>query len=210
VIVKQFEVGRFSVFSYLIGDEETGETLAIDPADDIDVLLAFADQHCLTITQIANTHAHIDHTMGNAEMERRTGAPIIIHEAESYALSHQQPERLALFNARPSPPADILVRHGDTIQVGMVTVQIIHTPGHSPGGIALVLHDMVFTGDTLFVGAVGRTDLPGGSWETLEASILNRLFTLPNDTVVLPGHNYGAAPTSTIERERLTNPYVRL
>lgn len=198
------------VFSYVVGDEETGESLVIDPADDIQRLIEFARQHEVEIKYILNTHAHIDHIMGNAEMVRRTGAKIIIHEAESYSLSHPSFDLLDLFQAEPSPPADILVKDGDTIWVGELGLKVIHTPGHSPGSISLHLEDMVFTGDTLFVGSVGRTDLPRGSWDTLEASIRHRLFTLPDDTVVLPGHNYGPAPTSTIRQEKLTNPSLRL
>jgi hydroxyacylglutathione hydrolase len=196
MIVKQIEVGNHMVFSYLIGDEETKEALVIDPADDAEHLIEVADQHGLRITSILNTHAHVDHTMGNAEMVRRTGATIIIHEAESYSLHHPSSYTLSLFRAEPSPPADTLINDGDTIHVGKLNLKVIHT--------------MVCTGDTLFVGGVGRTDLPGGSWETLEASIRRRLFTLPDDTVVLPGHNYGATPTSTIYVEKLTNPSLRL
>lgn len=197
-------------FGYVIGSEGTGEALVIDPADDVERLTLFARQHGVEIIYILNTHAHTDHVMGNAETVRRTGAKIIIHEAESYPLSHPSFDQLSAFHAEPSPPADILVKDGDTIQVGDLGLKVIHTPGHSPGSISLCLEDMVFTGDTLFVGAVGRTDLPGGSRETLEASIRHRLFTLPDDTAVLPGHNYGPAPTSTIRQEKLTNPGLRL
>jgi glyoxylase-like metal-dependent hydrolase (beta-lactamase superfamily II) len=209
MIIKQLEVGSYMVFSYLIGDEKIGEALVIDPADDCDRLIAIADQYGLKINTILNTHAHVDHTMGNAEMVRRTGAEIICHEAEGPALNHPLSSSLSLFRAEPSPPADILVKDGDTIQIGELRLKVIHTPGHSPGSISLHLEGMVFTGDTLFVGDVGRTDLPGGSWETMEASIRHRLFTLPDATVVLPGHNYGPSPTSTIRRERLTNHSLR-
>jgi len=210
VIVKQFEVGHFSVFSYVIGDQDAGEALLIDPADDTDRLLRFCEIHGLGVRYILNTHAHVDHTSGNAEMVLKTNARILVHEAESYALAHQQPERLAIFRATPSPPADIVLKDGDIIGVGDIELRVIHTPGHSPGSISIALDDMVFTGDTLFVGAVGRTDLPGGSWEMLATSIRNRLFTLSDDTVVLPGHNYGTIPTSTIRHEKLSNPYVAL
>ena len=210
MIVRQFEVGNYMVFSYLIGDEKAGEALVIDPADEAQQLIAFAHQHGLKITSILNTHAHVDHTMGNAEMVRLTGAKIIIHEAESYSLHHPSSATLSLFQAEPSPPADILLKDGDTVPVGELGLKVIHTPGHSLGDISLHLDDMVFTGDTLFVGGVGRTDLPGGSWETLEASIRHRLFNLPDDTAVLPGHNYGPTPTSTIRIEKLTNSNLRL
>jgi len=115
---------------------------------------------------------------------------------------------ISMFNAEPSPPADITVRDGDTIFIGETSLKVIHTPGHSPGSISIYNDGIVFTGDTLFVGGVGRTDLAGGSWETLVYSIHNRLFTLPDDTIVAPGHNYGDAAKSTIGREKIYNPYV--
>lgn len=210
MIIRQLEVGNHMVFSYLIGDEKIGEALVIDPADDVDRLIAIADQHGLKITSILNTHAHVDHTMGNAEMVRRTGAKIICHEAEGYSLNHPSSSSFFLFQADPSPSADILVKDGDIIWIGELGLKVIHTPGHSPGSISLYLEDMVFTGDTLFVGDVGRTDLPDSSWETMAASIRHRLFTLPDATVVLPGHNYGPAPTSTIHLEKLINHSLRL
>jgi glyoxylase-like metal-dependent hydrolase (beta-lactamase superfamily II) len=102
-----------------------------------------------------------------------------------------------------------MVKEGDVIQVGSVNLKVLHTPGHSPGGISLYLDGMVFTGDTLFVGSVGRTDFPGSSWEVLEASIRQKLYVLPGETVVFPGHNYGSAPSTTIQLERRHNPFVR-
>ncbi|HOJ43650.1 MAG TPA: MBL fold metallo-hydrolase, partial [Syntrophorhabdaceae bacterium] len=105
-------------------------------------------------------------------------------------------------------PADILVRDGDHIIIGNTSLKVIHTPGHSPGSISLYHNGIVFTGDTLFVGGVGRTDLAGGSWETLVASIHRKLFTLPDETIVAPGHNYGDSPRSSIGREKVYNPYV--
>ena len=114
-----------------------------------------------------------------------------------------------MFGATNPPSADILVTDGSLIQVGSVALKVIHTPGHTPGGMCLWIDGMVFTGDTLFVGSVGRTDFPGGSYPELERSIQTKLYTLPGDTVVLPGHNYGMRPTSTIEHERRHNEVVR-
>ncbi|MGB9630007.1 MAG: MBL fold metallo-hydrolase [Thermodesulfobacteriota bacterium] len=211
MILKQFEVGNFAVFSYLIGDEETKEALFIDPADDIDELLREARSNNLKmIKYIVNTHAHVDHIMGNAEMVRKTGAKIIIHEDDAENLVNTPPYLLEMFRAKPSPPADILVREGNIIEVGNIRLRVIHTPGHSPGGMCLYMDGVVFTGDTLFVGSVGRTDFPGSSWRELERSIREKLYVLPGDTVVLPGHNYGPTPTSTIEYERRHNPFVHL
>ena len=109
----------------------------------------------------------------------------------------------------PSPPADILVKEGDIIRVGKIELRVIHTPGHSPGGIALYMVGMVFTGDTLFVGSVGRTDFPSSSWKDMEVSIREKLYGLPGETTVFPGHNYGPTPTSTIQYEKQHNPFAR-
>jgi glyoxylase-like metal-dependent hydrolase (beta-lactamase superfamily II) len=210
MIVKQYEVGNFAVFCYLIGDEESQEGLFIDPADDTTRLLAEAKSHGLDkIKYIINTHSHVDHIMGNAEMAKKTGAKIIIHEEDATALVRTPSDLLEMFSATTSPPADIIVKDGDVIQVGNVGLKVIHTPGHSAGGMSLYLDGRVFTGDTLFVGSVGRTDFPGSSWDTLEASIRKKLYVLPGETVVLPGHNYGSTPTSTIQYERRHNPFVR-
>jgi glyoxylase-like metal-dependent hydrolase (beta-lactamase superfamily II) len=114
-----------------------------------------------------------------------------------------------MFGATASPPADIVVKDGEAIEVGSVKLKVIHTPGHSPGGMSLYADGEVFTGDTLFVGSVGRTDFPGSSWDVLEASIRKKLYVLPGETVVFPGHNYGSTPTSTIQYERRHNPFVR-
>ncbi|HYA90287.1 MAG TPA: MBL fold metallo-hydrolase [Thermodesulfobacteriota bacterium] len=210
MLVKQYEVGNFAIFCYLIGDEESQEGLFIDPADDANMLLAEAKSHGLNkIKYIVNTHSHIDHIMGNAEMAKKTGAKIVIHEEDAAALVGTPPYMLEMFSATASPPADSVVKEGDLIQVGNVKLKVIHTPGHSAGGICLYLDGMVFTGDTLFVGSVGRTDFPGSSWEVLEASIRQKLYVLPGETVVFPGHNYGSAPTTTIQYERRHNPFVR-
>ena len=209
MIVKQYEVGRFAVFSYLVGDEEMREGLLIDPADEADRLLSEAKSHGLEIVYIVNTHSHIDHVMGNREMVQKTHAKIVIHEKDSQGLGRTSPDLLMMFSATPSPPADLTVRDGDVIRVGKIGLRVLHTPGHSPGGICLYLDGMVFTGDTLFVGSVGRTDFPGSSWDLLEASIQKKLYVLPGETVVFPGHNYGSTPTSTIQYEKRHNPFVR-
>ncbi|MGZ3494618.1 MAG: MBL fold metallo-hydrolase [Thermodesulfobacteriota bacterium] len=210
MVVKQYEVGNFAVFCYLIGDEETQEGLFIDPADDAKKLLSEAKSQGIDkIRYIVNTHSHVDHIMGNAEMVKRTGAKIIIHQEDASALVRTPTDLLEMFGAMASPPADIQVKDGEIIQVGNVKLKVLHTPGHSPGGMSLHLDGMVFTGDTLFAGSVGRTDFPGSSWDILENSIRKKLYVLPGETVVFPGHNYGSTPTSTIQYERRHNPFVR-
>ena len=207
-IIRQFLVSQMAVFAYLVGCKGAGEAIVIDPAADADRILQEAGRLGLRITKIVNTHGHVDHVMGNADMKERTGAPILIHEADASWMSQQSPSMFHMFGGRPSPPADETLREGDWVRVGEVSIQVIHTPGHSPGGICLHLPGAVFTGDTLFVGGVGRTDLPGGSGNILLRSIQEKLFALPAETVVYPGHHYGHAPTSTIGMERDTNPFL--
>ncbi len=210
MFVKQMEVGGFAVFAYIVACKVTKEALVIDPAAECERILEEAQSREYRIKYIVNTHSHVDHIMGNRRMKELTNADIIIHEREASSLLHQSPYMMQMFGAEPSPPADITVRDGDFIHIGDVSLKVLHTPGHSPGSISLYRKGMVFTGDTLFVGGVGRTDLDGGSWETLVSSIHKKLFTLPDETIVAPGHNYGDAPKSTIGKEKVYNPYVGL
>lgn len=209
MFIHQIEAGNFAVFAYLISGDLGGEGLVIDPADEIDAILGIAAQHRIDIKYIVNTHAHVDHITGNAEMRRKTEAKIVIHEDDAPFLTHTPRSMLAMFGGRPSPPADQMVKDGEIIRAGDVSLKVLHTPGHSPGGICLYGGGAVFTGDTLFVGGLGRTDLPGGSWQILLESIRTKLLTLPDETIVYPGHNYGPAPKSTIKQERLFNPFLK-
>jgi glyoxylase-like metal-dependent hydrolase (beta-lactamase superfamily II) len=210
MIVKQLEVGRLAVFSYVIGCEGTKRAALVDPAADADRILAQVSSLGLTVDCVINTHAHPDHISGNADIVERTKATIIIHEAEaSWLTSLANKAFLKMIGGRISPAADRTVKDGDTISVGNVTLSVIHTPGHSPGSICLYDgHEYLVTGDTLFAGGVGRTDLPGGSMKTMMASIRERILTLPDDTIILPGHNYGPTPTSTVKVERENNPFL--
>jgi hydroxyacylglutathione hydrolase len=209
MFLKQMQVGHMAIFAYIVGDEASGEALVIDPAANVDGLISEAQKKGFTIKYIVNTHGHVDHISGNQDMKKKTGAQIIIHEADADMLVSTPSMVLRMFGAKPSPPADITVKEGDTISVGKVSLKVIHTPGHTPGGMSLYTDGYVFTGDTLFVGGVGRTDLPGGSWSVMSSSIREKLLSLPDDTVVLPGHNYGPSPTSTIARERKANMFLR-
>jgi glyoxylase-like metal-dependent hydrolase (beta-lactamase superfamily II) len=208
MFVKQIQVGGFAVFAYIVACKNTNEALVIDPAAEEDRIFKEAVSRGYTIKYIVNTHSHIDHVMGNRRMKELTNAEIIIHEKESSALVQQSPYMMQMFHAEPSPPADITVRDGDIITVGKISLKVLNTPGHSPGSICLYNKGMVFTGDTLFVGGVGRTVLGGGSLQQLVSSIRDKLFVLPDDTIVAPGHNYGDTPKSTIGKEKVYNPYV--
>jgi len=208
MIIRQIQVGAMAVFAYIVGDPESGEGLVIDPAANTEEILKEAKREGLTIRTIVNTHAHPDHTGGNATMKEKTGAAIVIHEADAQMLLSMPSAYLRMFGALPSPPADLLVRDGDELKLGGTALTVIHTPGHTPGGMCLYADGAIFTGDTLFVEGVGRTDLPGGSWDVMAAAIREKLFSLPDATVVYPGHNYGSSPTSTIGREKSHNPYL--
>jgi hydroxyacylglutathione hydrolase len=209
MFLKQIQVGKMAVFAYLLGDEETGEALVIDPAAETAQICAVAEKNNLTIKTVINTHGHVDHIGGNRDIKKRTGARIIIHHDDAQMLISTPAMYLRMFGAEQSPPADSTVKDGDIITSGSLSLKVIHTPGHSPGSMCLYMDGFVFTGDTLFVGAVGRTDLPGGSWSVLHHSIMDKLATLPEDTKVLPGHNYGTTPTSTIGYEKKHNPFMQ-
>lgn len=209
MFLKQLQVGHMAILAYIVGDEESGEGLVIDPAANVDGLISEARKNDISIKYIVNTHGHVDHISGNQEMKKKTGAEIVIHEADAEMLVSTPPMVLRMFGAKPSPPADITVKDGDRINVGKVSLKVLHTPGHTPGGISLYMDGYVFTGDTLFVGGVGRTDLPGGSWTVMSRSIREKLLVLPDETVVLPGHHYGSSPRSTIGQEKKTNAFLR-
>jgi len=207
--IKQFEERNFMVFSYLVACRKTKEALVIDPAGDIDAIIAEAEKEGFRILRIVNTHGHVDHIMGNAELKEKTNASIAIHEGDAAVIAAVPLLKLQLFSAQASPPADMTVRDDDIITVGEGKVKVIHTPGHTPGSICLHLDGYLFTGDTLFVEGVGRTDLPGGSWPQLFNSITKKIFALPEDTIIMPGHNYGPRPRSTVGDEKRNNPYIQ-
>ncbi len=208
MFIEQMQVGQMMVFAYIIGDTQSGEALVIDPAAEVEEIIAVAEDNNLNIKYIVNTHGHVDHISGNSDMKKLTGAKIIIHEDDAYRLTSTSSALLSMFSAKPSPPADIIVKEGEHIKVGGISLAVIHTPGHSEGSMSLYMDGIVFTGDTLFVEAVGRTDFPGGSWPLMFSSIQEKLFTLPEETKVLPGHNYGMMPTSTIGHEKKHNPFL--
>lgn len=207
--LEQIKVGFMAVFTYLVSCPRTGEALLIDPGGNEEDLVRHIRKRGLKLKYIVNTHGHGDHTCGNGKVKALTGADIVMHPLDDQLFnSPAGRERARQWGFAPSPNADVLVQDNDVITAGDVSLQVIHTPGHSPGGICLLSDGNVFTGDTLFVGGIGRTDLPGSSHSQFMESIRTRLLNLPRETVVWPGHDYGDAPSSTIGREMTTNPWL--
>lgn len=207
MLVKQLTVGMMGVCCYIVSCEKTKKAAIIDPGGDEDRILDYCIQNQLQVEYIINTHGHPDHVCGNARIQEATGARIVMHSADAAYFSDPRiKDYFSSLGLPESPPIALTVEDGDTIAIGSEQLQVIHTPGHTPGGISLYCAPHCFTGDTLFVGAVGRTDFPGGSMEQMTTAIQKRLLTLPPETIVWPGHGYGGLQ-STIGREAKTNPY---
>ncbi len=209
MVVRQMLVGNMAVFCYMIQDIATNTCALIDPAFETQKILAQVREAGCTVTHLINTHGHSDHTCGNATIIKETGARLYIHKADAKKLGSLISKGVTrVLGGGPSPAADVLLTDGRKIEIGETSLEVIHTPGHTPGGICLYGGGNLFTGDSLFVGAVGRTDLPGGSSRQLVDSIRQRLYTLPDDTKVYPGHHYGDNPVSTIGEQKTTNPFT--
>ncbi len=203
--VHAFTVGPLQSNSYLLTDEVTREAALFDPGMESEPVADVLARERLTVTAIINTHGHFDHVFGNAYFKAKTGAPLLMHRADLDLVRRLEEQSLYFgFRATPSPPPDRFLEEGDEVRVGGIRLRVLHTPGHSPGGICLVTDGTAFVGDTLFAGSIGRTDLPGGSAETLLTSIREKLLTLPDDTVIYPGHG----PATTIGHERRHNPFL--
>ena len=191
----------------IFGDEASGKALVIDPGDDIPDIQAILERHGLTVEKIVFTHAHIDHIGAGAEFKRLTGAPTYLHRAELPVLA-SLPQQAAWLGAREPEQVEIdhFLEEGDAVEFAGRRFEVLFTPGHSPGSISLYSGDdkLIVSGDVLFRDSIGRTDLPGGDFQTLMSSIRDKLYPLPDDVQVVPGHG----PTTTIGRERASNPFL--
>ncbi len=207
MIIRQLAVGPLQANCFIVGCERTRQAAVIDPGDEADrILLALADRG-LTVTHILNTHGHFDHVGANRRLKQATGAPILIHALDAPMLRLLARTAAAWgMAAENSPDPDRLIAEGETIPVGDLALQVIHTPGHTPGGVSFYADGCLFVGDTLFAGSVGRTDFPGGDFDTLRRSIQGKLFRLPDEVRVFTGHG----PETTIGEEKRTNPFVGL
>ena len=205
MIIKDLVVGPLMANCFIFGCNKTREAVVIDPGGDADrILLSLADSE-LKVKYIINTHGHFDHVCGNGKMKDATGADILIHPLDAPMLGMLS-SNAAVFgiSVENSPPCDQTIEEGETISFGEISLKVIHTPGHTPGGISLYTDGIVFVGDTLFAGSIGRTDFPGGDFDTLISSIKTKLFNLEDDMRVFSGHG----PETSIGREKRFNPFV--
>jgi hydroxyacylglutathione hydrolase len=211
VILEHAAVPPFYKNGFVIGCEDTGEGVVVDPGDEVEQLLDFASRRRLTITQILLTHAHLDHVTGVARAKAALGVPVWLHQADNF-LYQKVVEQGRMFGIEvaPQPPIDRFYEGEGPLRFGRYEVRVLHTPGHCPGGVCLAVSRegqataTLLVGDTLFAGSIGRADLPGGDMDTLLRSIRDVLFRFPDETVVWSGHG----PQTTIGQERRTNPFV--
>lgn len=205
MIQKPLVVGLLEVNCYILGDEETKEAVVIDPGGDEDEILEALRYHGFKLKYIIDTHGHFDHVDANQPVKEATGAEIAIHALDAPMLLRAN--EALMFTGKPMRPsqADILLKEGDVLSFGKYRLKVLHTPGHTPGGISLVLEDsnLVYVGDTLFAGSIGRTDFPGGDFNALIQNVREKLFTLGDHYIVYPGHG----PVTTIGHERKYNPF---
>ena len=212
MIIESQAVGPFFKNGFVLGCDDTREAVLIDPGDEVQSLLAYANGHKLSIRHILLTHAHVDHVTGVAAAKRALQAPVYLHKDDLF-LYERAVETGAVFGLRvePQPPIDVFYAAGQVIAFGSYEVRWHHTPGHCPGGVCLqvgrkgTVGKELFVGDTLFAGSIGRTDLPGGDFQVLIASIRNVLFPFGDDAIVHPGHG----PDTTIGQEKRTNPFLQ-
>ncbi len=206
MIVEHLEVGPLQSNCYILSDDRESEAIVIDPGGDGNRILALLKRKSWKVKMVLNTHAHFDHIAANAEVVNATEASLAVPRLDAQMMGHSvmQAQMYGL-SVDPSPKPDILLEDGDTIELGDEMIEVLATPGHSPGGVSFKTSVGIFPGDTLFAGSIGRTDLPGGDFDTLINSIKEKILVLPEDTDVFPGHG----PSTTVGREKMHNPFLQ-
>lgn len=198
-------VGALETNCYLVYCLETLECVIIDPGAEANKISQLIIRERLEPIAVLNTHGHVDHVGANIDIKEKFKVPLYIHSADGPMLGKVQQSELGfIFGAKDSPPADNFLKEGDKVNIGKSFLQVVHTPGHSSGSVSFIGDGFILSGDTLFFGGVGRTDFPGGSWEELENSIRNKILTLPDETIILPGHG----PSTTVAQEKSSNPFI--
>ncbi len=207
MIIEKLEVGPIMANCFLVGCETTKKAVVIDPGAEADRILYALAGKKLTVKSIINTHGHFDHVGANKRIKEATNAELLIHAADAPMLSALTDMAGAFgMSVENSPPPDRTLADGDEVAFGEISLKVIHTPGHSPGGITLYTDKCAFVGDTLFAGSIGRTDFPGGDFDTLINVIQTKIFPLGDDVTVYCGHG----PETTVGMEKRTNPFVMM
>jgi|APSaa5957512535_1039671.scaffolds.fasta_scaffold11363_4 glyoxylase-like metal-dependent hydrolase (beta-lactamase superfamily II) len=206
MIIKNIVVGPLEVNCYILGCEEAKEAAIIDPGDNADEIIKIIESEELKPKYIINTHAHFDHIGGVKEIQDYFKIDFILHKEDLFLIENAS-EQATAFGLKPisKPEVNRYVNNDEKISLGNKSITVIHTPGHSPGCVCYYVDNNVFVGDTLFAGSIGRTDLPGGSYETLISSVKEKLFPLGDSTIVYPGHG----PSTTIQSEKEHNPFLK-
>ena len=205
VIIEKDAIEPFLKNGYVLGCSKTRHAIYIDPGEEASRLLATVEERDLTLVAIVNTHAHLDHICGVERVRQSWDIPVYLHP-QDMELYNALPAQAGWFglNYPPAPPVDHHLDEGASLVLGDLSIDVYHTPGHSPGSVCLVIDRHVFCGDVIFAGSIGRTDLPGGSHETLIRSIREKVLPLGDDRILYPGHG----PETTVGRERKTNPFL--
>ncbi len=205
MILEQIPTGPIGTNCYVLGDAQTRRGLVIDPGSDAPVILELLRHHDLQVETLVATHGHWDHVGAVRALQRATGARFLAPAGDVELIRHARTSALLMgVVVDPPPDPDGFLAEGDVLSVGNLQLRVLAAPGHTPGHVILVGPGFAFVGDVIFAGSVGRTDLPGGDWDTLLESIRTKILTLPDDTVLYPGHG----PPTTVRRERLSNPFL--